>query len=267
MTEEQDHGAELAAVGNDTGSSESLPASIFVIDDEIVIRIGDRDKWASVHIYKDGEVIRSTANRSGPISVLTMSTFNAFMQALGHIQSLAGNQSSTEVSSAPAASPAHETDDSNSDGASLLRADPSAKVQTEPLPNYDGVIAMALDSARARLEEDGCDCGDLNDPPCALCLVEAAIAVRRGGVCLKCDGSGLAGPDPLAVEVDCGACGGTGYRDRGGESPDSSQPSGPSTGAIKDGGNEEGRKRSELVVRNASSLSTEALCKEGRDDL
>lgn len=46
-------------------------------------------------------------------------------------------------------------------------------------PSVDDVMTMALDSAKARLDEDGCDCGDANDPPCALCLVDRAIAMRQ----------------------------------------------------------------------------------------
>lgn len=38
------------------------------------------------------------------------------------------------------------------------------------------------------------------------------------------------------------------YQDRGDESPDSSQPSGPSAGAIQDGGNEDGRERADVRV-------------------
>lgn len=38
------------------------------------------------------------------------------------------------------------------------------------------LIHQALDAAKATLEEVGCNCGDANDPPCALCLVYVALA-------------------------------------------------------------------------------------------
>ena len=54
------------------------------------------------------------------------------------------------------------------------KTEPASK--PEEIVPRDELVAMALDSAKARLEEDGCDCGDQNDPPCALCLVNSAIA-------------------------------------------------------------------------------------------
>lgn len=38
-------------------------------------------------------------------------------------------------------------------------------------------IIVALRAAEARLSDDGCDCGDAHDPPCALCQVRAALAL------------------------------------------------------------------------------------------
>ncbi len=48
--------------------------------------------------------------------------------------------------------------------------------------SLDEILDLALDSAKARLEEDGCDCGDQNDLPCALCLIEKAITLRASAI-------------------------------------------------------------------------------------
>jgi len=64
-------------------------------------------------------------------------------------------------------------------GADALESSPSpGAVET---PELAEVLDIALDCAKARLEQDGCDCGDANDPPCALCLIDRVIALRSGG--------------------------------------------------------------------------------------
>lgn len=58
------------------------------------------------------------------------------------------------------------------------------QTMTDPMPvvpTLADLVDVALDAAKARLESDGCDCGDHNDPPCALCLVERAIDARKSG--------------------------------------------------------------------------------------
>lgn len=39
-------------------------------------------------------------------------------------------------------------------------------------------LLRALHIVRDRLDEDGCDCGDRNDPPCALCVVTTTLAAE-----------------------------------------------------------------------------------------
>jgi hypothetical protein len=50
-------------------------------------------------------------------------------------------------------------------------------------PDRLRAVRLALDHARAVLEEAGCDCGQPGvDPPCALCDVERALEIVRDEV-------------------------------------------------------------------------------------